>query len=140
MTSSAEAGKPFAHSKATQYISRQIDAMVNSGAKTQFQIANEVGWDRPNFLSMIKHGKSRIPLDKVAALAKALAIDAGFLLRLVMQDHWPDQHKVIAEIMPLGTLSRNELAILAHIREVSSNSDPELTAERQAMLTQIFAS
>src|SRR5690606_23967372 len=64
------------------------------GRKTQQQIAREAGFPRSNMLSMIKKGKTRLPLERVPALAKALEIDPAVLFRVALKELWPGYHKV----------------------------------------------
>jgi transcriptional regulator with XRE-family HTH domain len=63
--------------------SAMLDRLINRSAKTQIQIAAELGYDNANVITMFKKGTTRVPLDKVTALAAALDVDPGGLLR-----HW----------------------------------------------------
>lgn len=87
---------------------------------------------------MPKSGKNKIPLVCVPSLAKALEVDAAFLMRLA-----PDQAvgtmaaKAITEIF--GTAAAEpERGGLAEIRDASDTSDPRLTARSRTTLRGIF--
>lgn len=71
---------------------------INKSSKTQTQIAREVGFNRPNMVSMIKQGHSRVPLDKIKRLADCLELDAKDLLDSCMQEYRPEEWAVIKEI------------------------------------------
>ncbi|MGZ9053126.1 MAG: helix-turn-helix domain-containing protein [Rhodoplanes sp.] len=64
-------------------MNKQITAI--SGVKSQREIAAELGYERPNIISMMKRGETKLPLDKVPALAKALHVDPAHLFRLALE-------------------------------------------------------
>ena len=51
------------------------DAINSSGIK-QSEMAETMGFDKPNIITMFKQGKTRVPLHKVAEFAKILKLDA----------------------------------------------------------------
>lgn len=71
---------------------------INSSSKTQTQIAREAGFKRPNMVSMIKHGYSNVPIDKVKRIADCLEIDAKKLLDCCMREYRPEEWEVIREV------------------------------------------
>ena len=50
--------------------------------KTQREIAAECGFDKPNIITMFKNGSTKVPLNRIGALAKALDADPAHMLRL----------------------------------------------------------
>jgi hypothetical protein len=48
-----------------------------------------MGFQKPNVLSMIKLGQTKLPLEKAAALAEACGTDPVFLVRLVLSEYHP---------------------------------------------------
>jgi len=68
-------------------------------------------------LSMIKKGKTRLPLERVPALAKALEIDPAVLFRVALKELWPGYHKVVASIFR-DVLSEEEWRIIELIRDM----------------------
>jgi hypothetical protein len=68
---------------------RRIEGLINASPKTQRQIALEIGYDRPNIITMFKQGTTRVPVDKVAPLAFSLEADPVELLRLWLAEHEP---------------------------------------------------
>ena len=68
---SKKPGMPFADSAIAKYIDKKIDEL--KGEKTQREIAAEIGNDKPNLISMFKRGESKVPLEKIPLLSKALA-------------------------------------------------------------------
>lgn len=119
-------------SRVAAYIAKQIDALA--GIKSQRDIAAEAGFQKPNIISMFKTGESKVPLDRVPGLAKALNVDASFLFRLVMLEYWPDFEVEVARMFG-DVISKNEREILIRIRELTNNSDPALTEALDDKLT-----
>src|ERR1700739_5161333 len=66
-------GMPFADSAIAKYIDKKIDEL--KGVKTQREIAQEAGYETPNIISMLKRGESRVPLERIPLLSKALGAD-----------------------------------------------------------------
>jgi transcriptional regulator with XRE-family HTH domain len=62
---------------------------VYTGTKTQTEIAKAVGFNSPNMLSMIKTGKTKLPLKRVAALSRELSIPIEELFLLVLDQNYP---------------------------------------------------
>jgi transcriptional regulator with XRE-family HTH domain len=124
--------------KIHDFISKQIDVVKAASGKTQREIAAEVGYEKPNMIAMMRAGDVKVPLDKVPALAKALHVDPAFLLRLAMNQYWPEMADAIAQIF--GTIcTANEVEILEHIRKVSKNTDPALNRDLAAKLRAAFS-
>ena len=105
--------------------------------KIERRIAVEIGYEKPNMISMFKRGETKVPLDKIPALAKALNVDAAFMFKLAVQQYWPDMGKAIAEIF--GTvLTKNETKMIELIRRLTKGSDPELTHRAKRKLKAAF--
>jgi len=77
--------------KVAEYISVEID---RSRLK-QYEIAQRVGWNRPNFISMVKKGNVRVPLAKVGPLADALGIDKKDLMIRCLREYHPEVLEVM---------------------------------------------
>lgn len=91
--------------------------------KTQREIAQECGFEFPNIITMFKNGSTKLPLNRIGALAKALDADPAHLLRLAMYEYMPDTWEAIENIMQSTVLTANELALIRSYREVTGNSD-----------------
>jgi hypothetical protein len=134
-------GHPHAHSAVAIYIDKRVDEL--RGVKTQREIAVEAGFARANVISMIKRGETKLPLDRVASLARALDVDPAHLLRLGLIDLWPHLAGAIDEIFGKQLASANEHAILlAPWRAATGDSDPapnaQIVAAVSAMLAELF--
>lgn len=77
------AGRPFADTRLPGYIEKRI--LELRPRKTQIMIASEAGFVSPNMLARIKNGANKLPLDRVASLAKALECDPVLLFCLALE-------------------------------------------------------
>jgi len=127
---------PFEDSKIAQYLTRQIDALKHE--KSQRQIAMECGYAKPNIISMFKRGETKIPLDKVPVLAKALHVDPAHLLRLGMGQYWPDVGHAVEEVFGHIATANEEEILLKRWREKTQNRDPKSTPEIEAAVDEML--
>jgi hypothetical protein len=96
---------------------QHIDGLINSSDKAQRQIAYEMGYEKPNIVTMFKQGTTRVPADKVPLLANALGVDRAELLRMWMEEYAPEMLAVIDDNIGMA-LSRNERAWVTNLRRV----------------------
>jgi hypothetical protein len=113
---------PYAESALCKFLTKQITAL--SGVKNQRQIAAEVGYDRPNIISMLKNGDTALPLDKVPAFAKALDVDPKHLFRLALEQNHPEIARVAHKIFG-NVVTDHEMALVKMFREVTGDGDPK---------------
>jgi transcriptional regulator with XRE-family HTH domain len=73
---------------------------------SQKEIARAAGFQSVNFLSMLKNGAAKLPLDRVASLAKALEIEEKTLMTLAIRQFHSE--RVIRAIE--ATLLRSDLS------------------------------
>jgi transcriptional regulator with XRE-family HTH domain len=125
----------FADTKLARYLTTQIDAI--SDEKSQREIAAEIGYEKPNMISMFKRGEAKVPLDKIPGLAKALHVDPAHMLRLAMEQYWPELYHIINDIFG-GIATKNQRAIYMAIQKECGEKDPELTHELRKALHEAF--
>jgi transcriptional regulator with XRE-family HTH domain len=125
MIEATKPGMPFANSPIAKYVNAQIYAL--KGAKTQREIAVEIGYDKPNMISMFKRGEVKVPLDKIPALAKALQVDPSHLFRLAVEQYWPGLEGTIDTIFGRIATANEEEILLRKWRVATENADPAST-------------
>ncbi|MGA8147587.1 MAG: hypothetical protein WB870_08430 [Gallionellaceae bacterium] len=91
--------------------------------ETQREIAEACGFDNPNNITMFKNGSTKLPVNRIAPLAKALEVDPAHLLRLVMLEYMPDTWEAIENILQSTVLTSNELGFVHAFREVTGQND-----------------
>jgi hypothetical protein len=89
-------------------------------------------------LTMIKQGRSKLPLDRVATLAAGLEVDPKYLLRLVLLQHGNETMQRVFDEVVGTAVSKNEVGWLKELRDASENSDPAVTTRARAALRAIF--
>lgn len=106
-----------------------IDKRVNQlkGRRSQKDIAQIAGYKNQNMITMIKQGEAKLALDKVPGLARALEVDPAMLFRLALEQFFEDTTLVAVNEIFGTIVSKNEAEILAYIRAISTDEDPQLT-------------
>ncbi|NEX60150.1 helix-turn-helix domain-containing protein [Noviherbaspirillum galbum] len=99
-------------------VAQFIDARIGELNKLQTQIAHEVGFNKPNMITMIKQGKTKLPLDKVGLMAKALECNPSDLLRLCLMEYDLETWKAIEPY--LGAFLSAEEVMLVHAMRTRS--------------------
>lgn len=122
---------PYASSRLARFIDKRINELHH---KTQADIARDAGFQNANFITMLKTGVSKLALDRVPSLAKALDVDPAHLMRLALdQTYGPRMLSVFVELLG-ETVTSNEREWLELIREVSLDTDPAPSPVAQSVL------
>jgi transcriptional regulator with XRE-family HTH domain len=119
----ASAPKP---KNVAEYITWQIQLC----GKQQTEIAEQAGFEKPNVITMIKQGKTKVPLNKIGSLAKALEIDPVFFMRMCINEYVPDLADTIQQITNQPIISKNELDFIEAIRSAKV-SNPKLRTDTE---------
>jgi len=106
---------------------------IRRSGKTQREVARDVGYPKPNVVSMMKTGETRLPLERVPAFARALEIDAAFLMRMALQEYHPELYQVLIETLG-KPLTANERAIVECYRRVAPHDDIEMDSFTQSLV------
>lgn len=107
------------HIPVADYLGQQI---ALSGVP-QKEIAEALQYDKPNIITMFKQGKTKIPLNKIAPLAKILGIDQLHLLRMAMLEYSPETWSVLESMLGQRMVTDNEYGILEMIRAATNGRD-----------------
>lgn len=91
--------------------------------KTQREIAAECGFEKPNIITMFKTGATKVPLNRIGPLAKAIGVDPAHLLRLVMNEYMPETWEAVENVFQSTVLTANELELLREYRRVTGDND-----------------
>jgi transcriptional regulator with XRE-family HTH domain len=113
---------PHADTALCRFLNKQITAL--SGVKSQREIAAEAGYDRSNIISMFKRGETKVPLDRIPALAKALHVDPAHLFRLALEQQMPEVAKIMHQVIG-KTVSDHEFELVQAFRKATKDADPK---------------
>lgn len=105
-------------------VATYVSHLIALSHKTQREIAEEAGFESRNILSMIKAGDTKLPLNRVSTLARALDIDTGLLLRLTLREYMPDTWRDVESLLQDSAYTENEQILLRRFREETSGRDP----------------
>ncbi|MHA7851409.1 XRE family transcriptional regulator [Roseovarius sp.] len=75
--------KPYQDTELAKYVERRVLELKSK--KTQAEIASEAGYRNANMVSMVKSGASKLALDRVPSMARALECDPAYLMRLALE-------------------------------------------------------
>ena len=130
------AKKPYQETRLAKFLEARLLELKHK--KTQAEVAEEAGFVNPNMVTMIKKGSTKLPIDRVPALAKALESDPALLLRLALeQSEGSTAAAAIYEIIG-QPITKNEMAWINEIREASGDTDPRLTSRAGAAIRRVF--
>jgi len=128
--------RPYSDSRLSEFITRRV--LELRPRKSQLEIAAEAGFINPNMMSMLKNGATKVPLDRVPALARALDTDPRYLFRLALEQSGDETARSAVEEIFGTIVSKNEVGWLEELRDASDNSDPTLTARLRSTIRGIF--
>lgn len=96
-------------------VAELIKERIRIIGKKQLQIAIEAGFETPNLITMIKQGKTKLPLGKIGSMAKALELDPSHLLKMCIKEYQPDTWEAISPYME-DILTEDELKMVLALR------------------------
>jgi transcriptional regulator with XRE-family HTH domain len=109
----------------SDYIARLMDA----SGKTRREVASTLGYATGNIMTMIETGEMKLPINKIAALCKAIDGDPVYLFRLVMKEYTPETYKTLEEIMTTRMVSQKDANLLRLVNHELQDMDIDLAAE-----------
>ena len=111
----------------------RLKKAIDNSDLTQREIADRVGFKKSNIISMMKTGDTRVPLNRIPALAASLDIDEREFLMLAIEEYHPGVHEVLVDVLGLP-LSDAEIGILTMYRFGSIRGEIEVSEPfRQAL-------
>lgn len=130
MRQSPKALKPAANARISDLPVKQLLAVkfAETGLSNA-ELANKLGYESQNIISMLKAGSMRVPVNKVAVLAVVANIDPVFLLEKVMTETQPEVWDALKSIIGNQLLTKKEMALVDHIRATLNGVEVDLMDE-----------
>jgi hypothetical protein len=123
-------------SRIAEFVRDRVEEL--KGIRNQREIAEIAGYTNQNMITMIKQGFTKVALDRVFLLAKALDADPKMMMRMALEQFYsPLAIRDMEQALGVAA-TRNEIRILEHIRNLTKGSDPALTPELKDALKSIF--
>ena len=116
---------------------RMLDEAIANSPLTQAEIAKRAGFPKPNVLSMMKNGLTKVPLARVPALAQVLGIDQSRFLDCALAEYHPEVHEVLTEVLGLP-LEPDEERLLGMYRIANLNGNIRLEGPLEDTLLNLF--
>ncbi|WP_210547057.1 helix-turn-helix transcriptional regulator [Rhodoferax sp. PAMC 29310] len=95
-----------------------LTSLIEKSGKTRKEIANEAGLGKPNMISMLKSGETKLPLAKLGSFAKAVNTDPAHLLKLCLREYYPDVWDAIKSHLDAAVTS-DELRMVRALRSAA---------------------
>ena len=123
-------------SRIAQLIDNRIEEL--RGVKSQKEIARIVGYKSPNIITMIKQGDTKVSLDRVQLMAKALDVDVKMFYRLALEQFYSVETVAGMFEMLSGGLTPNELELLSVYRQIENGEKLVITPEIKIAIKKIL--
>lgn len=88
--------------------------MAESG-KTNVEIAEALGYPRPNVVAMLKTGAMKLPLNKIGPMARILGVDPVALLERHLTETAPEVWDVLQSVLGNRLISDNQMALVEFV-------------------------
>lgn len=110
-----------------------LSRYINRSRMTQSEIALACGFKRQNIISMLKNGTTKVPIERVPALSRALNIDPRAFLSIAMEEYYPKMWEAIREIFGQGiAVTEDEIHILNSLRKSAGGTgNVKIVTEKQ---------
>ncbi len=99
----------------------QIEAQQTALGLSDHDLCRAVGFEREIFLTLIKAGTMKLPLNKVPVLATALGLDPVELLKVALGESDPALSQLIGDLFDPLRLSSTEVNLIKHLRKLSGD-------------------
>ena len=127
---------PHKDTRLAKFISKRIDEL--KGVKNQAEIAAQAGFTNANMITMLTQGATKLAIDRVPDLARALDADPALVLRLTLEQQLgPVAARAVDDLLG-SPISKNERAWITELRDASDDNDPHMTKKSRAALRAIF--
>lgn len=116
-----------------------LAAAIEASGKTQRQIADECGYNRPNVVSMIKNGDIDLPIGKVKVFAECLGLSEFNLMSMLLKEKYPEIWASISDVIGRRILSPSEAELLDFLRDEAKTNKLAPETEREKELLRGYA-
>lgn len=124
---------PLIRQTVAEFLTDQIERC----GKLQTEIAEEIGFEKPNVITMIKKGSTKLPLAKIGLMAKSIGVDPILLFSMVIQEYLPETWGAIEDIFKQPILTSNEMQIIMALRDAGLSPREIAPSDRGAIIRAI---
>ena len=92
-----------------------LSNLIEKSGKTRKEIAKESGFGKPNIISMLKTGDTKLPLGRLGSFSKSVNTDPVQLLKMCLKEYYPDVWDAITSYLD-ASLTLDELKVIKALR------------------------
>jgi hypothetical protein len=123
-----------------QKLAEHLAQLADMTGETRTVIAERSGFKRPNILSMVLRGQTRLPIEKIHPFARAVGADPDHLTRLCLETYEPEIFKLVQHMYSgKDVVSPAEWQVIRAIREATDGTDPVVSPAQLTKIKKIFA-
>ena len=100
----------------SETVAQFLTKAIATSGKTQSEICADIGYSKPNIITMFKQGKTKVPLDKIGPLARALGVDGREFFRMVLGEYMPETLSSLEPYMTIKGMTHQETFLLETYR------------------------
>jgi transcriptional regulator with XRE-family HTH domain len=104
---------------------------------TQREVAERAGFQRPNILSMMKNGETKVPLNRIPELARACEVKPSTFIRVAMKEYHPEVWAILEDIFD-GCLTPAEEEMMMLFRIANVEGDVQMTETLSSALLAVL--
>ena len=109
----------------SETVAQFLTKAIKTSGRTQSEICADIGYSKPNIITMFKQGKTKVPLDKIGPLASALGVDGRAFFRMVLGEYMPETLRSLEPYMSIeGMTSQEALLVETYRMACASNDQP----------------
>ena len=116
---------------------KMLEKIIDQTPLTQREIAQRVGFPKPNVMSMMKNGEMKVPIERIPALAAACDVDPLPLLSCAMEEYAPAAWRVL-HAQTGEPVSEDEMIFLKAYRAATFGRRLVLSRTLQVSLVEFF--
>ncbi len=120
-----------------QNFQEYLEELINKSPIKKVDMAQKLGYENPNLITMFKKGQTRVPMEKIPLFAKILNIDPKVMLRRYLCEYHPLMLRIIEQYFG-AIITQNEQHIIDEIRMLSNGIDPSLTSIKSKLAIDRF--
>lgn len=99
-----------------------LDEAIENSGRTQREIAEIAGFRSANILSMMKQGGTKVPIERIPALARACRVDPRTFAEIAMKEYHPEIWTVLESVFsrPM-TFEEEKLMALVELADLQED-------------------
>ncbi len=94
----------------------RLDERMDELGLSNSELANQLGYDKPNVVELMRSGAMRVPLHKAVLLATALDLPARELFEALVGEGMPELLATVKAVYDPMALTSSEVSLITYLR------------------------